>query len=59
MSRDDIIPDAKAIDSTGLLETVVWYDDACPLDLPPEEMTVDDLGPLARRADLALARMAR
>ena len=55
----DIIPDAEVVDSAGLLEFVVWYDDAFLLDLQPEEMTVDNLGSLARMADFALARAAR
>ena len=55
----DIIPDAEVVDSAGLLEFVVWYDDAFSLDLQPEEMTVDNLGSLARMADFALARAAR
>ena len=59
LSDTDIIPDAEVVDSAGLLEFVVWYDDAFSLDLKPEEMTVDNLGSLASMADFALARMAR
>lgn len=59
LSDTDIIPDAEIVDSAGLLEFVVWYDDAFSLDLQPEEMTVDNLGSLASMADFALARMAR
>ncbi len=59
LSDTDIIPDAEVVDSAGLLELVVWYDDAFSLDLQPEEMTVDNLGSLASMADFALARMAR
>ena len=59
LSDTDIIPDAEVVDSAGLLEFVVWYDDAYSLDLQPEEMTVDNLGSLASMADFALARMAR
>ena len=47
------------MDSAGLLEFVVWYDEAFSLDLQPEEMTVDNLGSLASMADFALARGAR
>ena len=59
LTDTDIIPDAEVVDSAGLLEFVVWYDDAFSLDLQPEEMTVDNLGSLASMADFALARMAR
>ncbi len=59
LSDTDIIPDAEVVDSAGLLEFVVWYDDAFSLDLQPEEMTVDNLGSFASMADFALARMAR
>jgi acyl carrier protein len=59
LSDTDIIPDAEVVDSAGLLEFVVWYDEAFSLDLQPEEMTVDNLGSLASMADFALARGAR
>lgn len=59
LSDTDIIPDAEVVDSAGLLEFVVWYDDAFSLDLQPEEMTVDNLGSLASMADFALARLDR
>jgi acyl carrier protein len=56
LGEDDIIPDSDAIDSAGLLEFVVWYDEKYQLALEPEEMTVDNLGSLARMADFAIAR---
>jgi len=59
LSDTDIIPDSGVVDSAGLLEFVVWYDEAFALDLQPEEMTIDHLGSLAAMADFALARMRR
>jgi acyl carrier protein len=59
LSDTDIIPDADVVDSAGLLEFVVWYDDTFRLALEPEEMTVDNLGSLAAMADFAVARMGR
>ena len=59
LSDTDIIPDSGVVDSAGLLEFVVWYDDAFNLDLQPEEMTIDNLGSLVAMADFALARAQR
>ena len=59
LADTDIIPDAGVVDSAGLMEFVVWYDEAFALDLQPEEMTVDNLGSLAAMADFALARSGR
>lgn len=56
IGEDDIIPDTEVVDSAGLLEFVVWYDETYGLSLAPEEMTVDNLGSLGRMADFALAR---
>ena len=59
LSDTDIIPDSGVVDSAGLLEFVVWYDETFSLDLQPEEMTIDNLGSLAAMADFALARAKR
>lgn len=59
LSETDIIPDSEVVDSTDLLEFVVWNDDAFSLDLQPHEMTVDYLGSLASMSDFAMARPAR
>ena len=59
IAETDIIPDTEVLDSAGLFELVIWYDEQYGIDLQPEEMTVDNLGSLARMADFALARMAR
>jgi acyl carrier protein len=59
LSETDIIPDAGVVDSAGLLEFVVWYDETFALELQPEEMTIDNLGSLAAMADFALARPKR
>lgn len=56
LGEAEIIPDSGVIDSAGLMEFVIWYDDAFGLNLQPEEMTVDNLGTLAGMADFALAR---
>jgi acyl carrier protein len=52
----DIIPDAGALDSAGLLEFVVQIDEKYTLALEPEDMTIDRLGSLAAIADLVIER---
>lgn len=59
LSDTDIIPDSGVVDSAGLLEFVVWYDETFSLDLQPEEMTIDNLGSLASMADFAISRARR
>jgi acyl carrier protein len=57
IGEDDVIPDADVLDSAGLLEFVVWYDERYGLSLAPEDMTVDNLGSLGLMADFALGRL--
>jgi hypothetical protein len=59
LADTDIIPDSGVVDSAGLLEFVVWYDETFRLDLQPEEMTIDNLGSLAAMADFVMARAGR
>jgi len=56
LQDDDIIPDSGLVDSTGLLEFVIWYDEFYALNLQPEEMTIDNLGSLARMASFVQNR---
>ena len=55
----DIIPDAGALDSAGLLEFVVQIDEKYTLALEPEDMTIDTLGSLSAIADFVMARKSR
>jgi acyl carrier protein len=58
LAETDIIPDAGALDSAGLLEFVVLIDEKYDLVLEPEDMTIDKLGSLAAIADFVIARKA-
>jgi acyl carrier protein len=58
LGEDDIIPDSEVVDSAGLLEFVIWYEERYAVGLDPSEMTVDNLGSLARMADFAQRRAA-
>jgi acyl carrier protein len=52
----EVIPDAGALDSAGLLEFVVLIDEKYQLALEPEDMTIDRLGSLAAIAELVIER---
>jgi len=56
LAETDIIPDAGALDSAGLLEFVVLIDEKYDLVLEPEDMTIDTLGSLGAIADFVMAR---
>ncbi len=59
LAETDIIPDAGALDSAGLLEFVVLIDEKYNLVLEPEDMTIDTLGSLGAIADFVMARKSR
>lgn len=41
---DDVIPAAGYLDSTGILELVVWFEKTYDLPLQQEEINIDNLG---------------
>jgi len=54
----DIIPATGYLDSTAILELVVWYEQAYDFPLKQEEINVDNLGSINAMADFLLARKA-
>lgn len=56
LAADDIIPATGFIDSTGLLDLLAWYEQTYEIPLAQEEITIDNLGTLARMADFVLRR---
>jgi acyl carrier protein len=55
----DILPATGYLDSTAVLELVVWYERAYDLTLKQEEINIDNLGSINAMADFLLARKAR
>ena len=53
---DEIIPATGLLDSTAVLELVVWYEQTYDLALTQEEINIDNLGSIDAMAGFLLAR---
>jgi acyl carrier protein len=53
---DDIIPATGLLDSTAILELVVWFEKTHDLPLKQEEINIDNLGSIRAMTDFLLAR---
>ena len=58
ISDDDIIPATGLLDSTAVLQLVVWYEQAYDLPLKQEEINIDNLGSINSMTEFLLARKA-
>jgi len=52
----DIIPATGYLDSTAILELVVWYEQSYDFPLKQEEINIDNLGSIDAMADFLLSR---
>jgi acyl carrier protein len=52
----DIIPATGYLDSTAILELVVWFEQTYDLPLKQEEINIDNLGSIDVMADFLLRR---
>lgn len=55
---DDIIPATGLLDSTAVLELVVWYEQTWDFPLQQEEINIDNLGSINAMTEFLLARKA-
>ena len=55
---DDIIPATGLLDSTAVLQLVVWYEQTYDLPLNQEEINIDNLGSINAMTEFLLARKA-
>ena len=46
LAPDELIPASGLIDSAGLLELVAWFEATYSFKIPPDELTIDNLGTL-------------
>ncbi|HUH93117.1 MAG TPA: acyl carrier protein [Casimicrobiaceae bacterium] len=53
---DDIIPATGYLDSTAILELVVWYETTYELPLEQEEINIDNLGSIDAMTEFLLHR---
>ena len=56
LSDSDIIPATGYLDSTAILELVVWYEQTYDFPLKQEEINIDNLGSVDAMTDFLLAR---
>ena len=52
----DIIPATGLLDSTAILELVVWYEQAYDFPLKQEEINIDNLGSINAMTNFLLSR---
>ena len=52
----DIIPATGFLDSTAILELVVWYETTYGLALRQEEINIDNLGSISAMTDFLITR---
>ena len=52
----DIIPATGYLDSTAILELVVWYEQTYDFPLKQEEINIDNLGSIDAMTDFLLSR---
>ena len=55
---DDVIPATGLLDSTAVIQLVVWYEQAYDLPLKQEEINIDNLGSINSMTEFLLARKA-
>jgi D-alanine--poly(phosphoribitol) ligase subunit 2 len=55
----DIIPATGYLDSTAILELVVWFEHTYDLPLTQEEINIDNLGSINVMADFLMRRKIR
>jgi acyl carrier protein len=53
---DDVIPATGLLDSTAVIQLVVWYEQTYELPLKQEEINIDNLGSINAMADFLIAR---
>jgi len=54
----DIIPATGYLDSTGVLELVVWYEKHYDIPLKQQEINIDNLGSINAMTDFLMSRKA-
>lgn len=55
---DDVIPATGLLDSTAVLELVVWYEQAYDMPLKQDEINIDNLGSINAMTEFLLSRKA-
>ena len=56
LQPDEVIPATGLIDSTSLLELLLWFEQYYQIPLPQADVTIDNLGTLSAMANFVLQR---
>jgi len=56
LADSDIIPATGLLDSTAILELVVWYEQTYDFPLKQDEINIDNLGSIDAMTDFLLSR---
>jgi D-alanine--poly(phosphoribitol) ligase subunit 2 len=56
LGDDDIIPATGVLDSAGVLELVVWYENEFERPLAQDEINIDNLGSINAMADFLVSK---
>jgi len=56
LGNADIIPATGYLDSSAILELIVWYEQAYDFPLRQEEINIDNLGSIDAMTDFLLSR---
>jgi len=56
LGDSDIIPATGLLDSTAILELVVWYEQTYDFPLKQDEINIDNLGSIDAMTDFLLSR---
>lgn len=58
VADDDILPATGLLDSSAILELVVWFEATYHFSIKQEELNIDNLGSINAMADFLIARKA-
>ena len=56
LGDDELIPATGLLDSAGLIELMLWYQDHFKIPVSQDELTIDNFGTLVLMANFVLAR---
>ena len=56
VTDDDILPATGLLDSSAILELIVWYEATYDFPIKQEEINIDNLGSINAMADFLLSR---
>lgn len=53
---DCVIPEARILDSSSIIELVIWLEMHFSIEIPQDEVTMDNLGSINQMADYVIKK---